>query len=143
MHFHLEVITKLDRLDEEEFQAKFEAVYPDIPWSLGGRWRGAHSPGGPFPKDGVVRTDIGGVPFFHSAGVEGIRMITPFRLARPDDLLWLDSEAAQRYVDSDQAEPSSWIYIDGDEVRELTRDEVRELDGEGLAIATVDAKDGV
>lgn len=141
MHLHIEAIVELEELDQEALEqllVRISAV--DQPWQLGGRYRGAHLPGGPYAREGVLTDDIGGVIFEHSLGVQGPRLLSSLALALPADLIWLGSAEARDFIERGDPVPDQWVLIRDYEPRELAVDEVKALDPEGLALATLDWK---
>jgi len=141
MHRHIELIVPLDDLTEAELEVAIETDLPDVDWQLGGRFRGAHEPGGPHPDLDVIEEDAGGLILRYSAGRSGVEKIGFFAMARPHDLIWLNGPDASRFL-ADGAEPTRWLVLTTEDAEEIDRGQAialsRSRGAPRLALATID-----
>lgn len=141
-HYHHEVIVELDELEFPELEDKLERAFdPLVTWDLGGSFRGAHEPGGPFPKgDDLVTTEVGGMILTYTRGKEGIDRINRSAMARASDLIWLNSVMAAEFLAREHPQVT-WVQIRDDTPQEIDRASAQELSSRtGLALATIDVR---
>lgn len=140
MHEHAELILAAPSTDEPDLQAAIEPAMQRVEWQVGGRYRGAHEPAGPFRDLDVVQEDLGGGTFVrYTQGRTGIGKIDDFCLARPADVLRLSDQRVKAFLAEGPA-PRVWLRAVGDGHLEIEKQEVLSLvqDSSELILVTLD-----
>jgi len=142
MHIHYEVIAPLPGPEPDAFeltaQEACDQAWPEG-WEIGGRFRGAHEPGGPHPDRDIEEFEAGGLPVRMTRGLPRELALSVSRLALPADLIAMSDPAAREFLAREDHQAEFAQLRDG-RLAEISREEAAALLGRrDLVLVTIDA----